>query len=172
LKTYEWNHPVLKRANVDAARVHDEIEQIELAAGAASVDDIIERARDPDTELHKAFAAFKAWDDEHAAAQFRKTIARTITRSVRLRIVRDEQPEQVKRVYVRPSTATGYKSISRVKLSITDSEAMRHQAAKELYAWIQRYEELVHELPGFRSQLDMLVKKLRRGVEVADEAAE
>ena len=120
---------------VDAQKVADEITGI---GESVSPQDIVNRARDETSELHKCFE----WDDTKAAEKWRIQQARQITYF--LVIKEDEKPHDRPEVrfFVTPKNGEGYKKTEYVVKIDSEYEKLLKQAWAELRAFKQRYSTL------------------------------
>ena len=78
----------------DAEKCYREIQEI---GDNYTPDDVLERAKDESSELHKCFD----WDDTSAAYKWRKHTARMICNSIVLTVVQadDEPPKQIRLIH-------------------------------------------------------------------------
>lgn len=132
---------------IDAQTVADEIADI---GEAATAEQIVNRAKDENTELHKCFT----WDDEAAAEKYRIIEARQIVRH----LVREELPDAKNdtpplRVFYKTNNGEGYKHIERTILRKEDEyQALLARAMAELRAFKAKY-SMLEEL---REILDLI----------------
>lgn len=116
----------------DAQLVADEISSIE---GDPTPEEIVDLARDENTELHKCFT----WDDTEAAELWRKREARDVL--CKLVIVEDEVPKERPeiRVFYKTETTGGYKPTEFIVQKKDEYELLLERAYSELRAFKQKY---------------------------------
>lgn len=92
MKTITWKKG--SAFNADAEKCYNEIQEI---GESYTPDDVLERAKDVTSELHKCFD----WDDSIAAYKWRKHTARLICNSIVLTVVEadDEPPKQFRLIH-------------------------------------------------------------------------
>ena len=139
-------------ANVDAQKVAEEIVSI---GESASPKEILEKARDEKTELHKAFE----WDDTIAAEKYRLDQARHVVQC--LVIVRHERPEMDAkkgeiRYFFKPDEQTGYRRTELIVKHEDEYAALLSQANRELKAFRVKYSTL-NELHEIFDMIDKIV---------------
>ena len=137
IKTVWRNEVAGMYKGIDAQAVADEIAGI---GEAVTAEQIVDRAKDENTELHKCFT----WDDEAAAEKYRIIEARQIVRH----LVREELPD-VKtdtpplRIFYKTSNGEGYKHIERTIIKKEDEyQALLGRAMMELRAFKAKYSML------------------------------
>jgi hypothetical protein len=132
---------------IDAQMVADEIANI---GEAVTAEQIVDKAKDKNTELHKCFT----WDDESAAEKYRIIEARQIVRH----LVREELPDVKNdtpplRVFYKTNNGEGYKHIERTIIKKEDEyQALLARAMMELRAFKAKY-SMLEEL---REILDLI----------------
>jgi hypothetical protein len=132
---------------IDAQMVADEIANI---GEAVTAEQIVDKAKDKNTELHKCFT----WDDESAAEKYRIIEARQIVRH----LVREELPDVKNdtpplRVFYKTNNGEGYKHIERTIIKREDEyQALLARAMMELRAFKAKY-SMLEEL---REILDLI----------------
>ena len=128
----QWKIPGI--FNADANLVAAEIESI---GEEATAEQILELARDANTELHKCFV----WDDTKAAELWRLHTARQVAGSITIkRVERDEDIPQVR--YFMRGDNTAYKPIKTIIQRPDEYNAMLARALNELQAFKRKYEIL------------------------------
>lgn len=128
----KWRIPGLYKA--DANLVAAEIEAIGEEAAA---EDILEKARDKSTELHKCFI----WDDSVAAERWRLHTARLIVGNIVIdRVAVDEDEPQVR--YFHRGETTAYKPLPVIIKHQSEYDAMLQRAYAELAAFKRKYRGL------------------------------
>lgn len=128
----KWRVPGLYKA--DANIVAAEIEAI---GEEAKAEDILEKARDENTELHKCFI----WDDSVAAEHWRLQTARMIAGSIVIDRVAQEPDEPQIRYFHRGET-TAYKPMPVIIKRQNEYDAMLQRAYMELAAFKRKYSSL------------------------------
>ncbi len=124
-----------KFIKADPAAVAVEIESIGPDATPAQ---ILEKARDSKTELHKCFE----WDDTVAAEKYRIIQARTI---VRMLVVVEDKPDPdipPVRYFFKTSNGEGYKPAPVVFHLQDEYKALLNRAYNELRAFSNKYSRL------------------------------
>lgn len=132
----------------DAQKVADEIIAIGEEATPAQ---ILEKARDEATELHKCFT----WDDTVAAERWRLQEARTI---VRLLVIerKEDDPEPVRQFFkIGAEHDAGYKQTVLIVRDQDEYKALLRQAKAELETFRHKYRALA-ELEGVFEAIDKL----------------
>ena len=125
-----WKIPGFYKA--DANLVAEEIYAI---GEEATPEQVLEKARDENSELHKCFE----WDDSIAAEKYRLVQARQVLRFV---VVRNEPPEEEKppiRVFFKPKGSAGYKPTEIIIKQKDEYQALLEQAMIELQAFKAKY---------------------------------
>lgn len=119
----------------DAQKVANEILEIGEEVSASQ---ILEKARDSSTELHKCFE----WDDSIAAEKYRLHQARMVV--CNLVIKQDESKEGApqRRLLHKTENTGGYKPLSLIVRNQTEYEKLLEQAMSELRAFKSKYHAL------------------------------
>ena len=142
MEQVKWKVDVFKGA--DAQKVYEELGDISISA-----EEIVEKAKDENTELHKYFE----WDNERAGALYRLEQARHLIAN--LVFVTESEDEAPVRVFHISSEPKKYKP-TKLILQQPDEYALLLQRAKdELYAFQRKYKSLV-ELEEVFSAIDAL----------------
>ena len=131
---------------VDPQKVADEI--IEIGEDVTP-EQLVERAKDESTELHKCFT----WDDEEAAMKYRIIEARNVMRY----LVREQAPDDDRppvRTFYKTDNGSGYKHLERTIMRNVDeyqsllARAMRElQAFKAKYSMLEELQEIFDLIP-------------------------
>ena len=126
------------RFGADAQKCYEEIMQICDDLESASPQDILEKARDETTELHKCFT----WDDGVAAEKWRVHEARVITRQlvIREQEVPKDRPEV--RLFYKTDNESGYKPTELIIQKEDEYKELLKRAYDELRAFKQKYSML------------------------------
>lgn len=139
---YEWKTPGLFKA--DANLVANEILSINEGKGATPKQ-IVEKARNPESELHKCFT----WDDTVAAEKWRLQEARLIAANIVFVVTNkadnSDQPEKTKIKFFHNTDGkhdSGYKSIKLIIQNPDEYQALLRHAKLELKAFRDKYSNL------------------------------
>ena len=139
----EWKMPIFK---ADAQKCAEEIMTL---GDKITPDEVLEKARDENTELHKCFE----WDDNVAAEKFRKIQARDVIRFI---VIKEEKkPEdrpQIKVFHVTEKTG-GYKPIEFIVKHEDEYKALLERAWAELRALKAKY-SMLEELREIMELID------------------
>lgn len=137
-----------KYKGISAVKVYDEIVSI---GDSATPEQIVEKARDESTELHKCFT----WDDADAAEKWRKQEARKIRHFL---VIRDEndttQPEL--RAFHFNASGEGYKTAERVFKNPDEYSMLLKRAYAELHAFAEKYRRFKDEFAEIIELIDQL----------------
>lgn len=133
--TAKWREGYGFYKDVDPNKVAQEIRGI---GEEATSQQIVDRARDENSELHKCFE----WDDSIAAEQYRIQQARYVVHHLVIKeeVVPKDRPEV--RYFVKPKQSEGYKQTQFVMKIDTEYEALLKQAWAELQAFKRKYSML------------------------------
>lgn len=134
---------------VDAEKVHAEIETL---GELYSAEDIVDKARNPESELHKCFE----WDDTEAAEKYRQYQARIVVDSLMVVVEREEQEPTEFRLYQSTGRGKGYAKSTVIARDIDEYKALLDRALAELEAFKRRYEHIV-ELSSVIDEIDNLI---------------
>lgn len=133
------------RISADAQKVADEI----LAIGnSATTAQILDKARDEQTELHKCFD----WDDAEAAEKWRLQQARHIVCSLVIK-EKDEAPQPEVRIFYKTDSETGYKPTVLIVQDKDEYRKLLDRALAELNSFRAKYKALT-ELDGVFDAID------------------
>lgn len=135
--------------NISAEKVYNEIVSI---GDSATPEQIVERAKDKKSELHKCFT----WDDTEAANKWRKQEARLI-RSF-LVIQNDSKPDATP-IHALHFTASGegYKTAELVFRNQDEYEKLLQNAYADLQAFSKKYQTLKDDLGEILELIEQLV---------------
>jgi len=164
--------PGSRLSHADAKVIARELFAIEQKFDHVTPDAVLKRAEHSRSPLHKHFT----WDDSEAAAAYRIEEARTLIRGVVYEVIVDGQTDKPMRgfqpalVNIRSSAededeprAAGYIRVERA----LDDEKLRakimEQAARELDAWVRRYNTL--EALVETASVKRIVSKIRQRVQ-------
>ena len=129
-----WKRDLKGLFNADAQKVAEEIMQI---GETATPREIVDKARDENTELHRCFE----WRDDVAAEKYSIYQARQVVCS--LVFVRQDDPEQTKpeiRVFHKPKDAKGYMHSTKIFRQEDVDTRLLESAMAELRAFKRKYE--------------------------------
>lgn len=126
------------RYSADAQKCMDEIFEICHDIGSALPSDILDKAKDEETELHKCFT----WDDSVAAEKYRLQEARKL---VTLMVIKEdpapvERPEI--RVFYKTYDNSGYKPTELIFKQDDEYNELLKRAQRELRAFKAKYSML------------------------------
>lgn len=141
-----WRTPGIFKA--DPQKVCDELK---VLGDEFTPDEIVEKAKDNSTELHKCFE----WDNDAAAEKYRLHQARLITSNlVFLKESDDEEDKPVLvRVYNKTEQTGGYKPPERVFTQADEYEKLLKRATAELHQFKVKY-SMLKELDYILSLID------------------
>lgn len=137
-----------KYKNVSAEKVFSEIVSI---GQSATPDQIVDAARDENSELHKCFT----WDDTKAAENWRKQEARFIRHFLKIESETNPDAPKVAALHFTIS-GEGYKTAERVFTVDSEYQALLKRAYAELHAFSQKYQTLKNELGEILGLIDQL----------------
>lgn len=132
----------------DAQKVADEISSIGLSV---KPEEIVDKARDESTELHKCFE----WDDTKAAEKYRVYQARQIVCHLIVREVNDEPQKREVRFFYKTDNQEGYKPVSYIMRNEDEYHKLLDRALTELKAFQRKYSTL-KELDGLFEAINAL----------------
>lgn len=121
--------------NADAQKVANEIRDI---GEDVTPTQIVERARDKGTELHKCFE----WNDSVAADKYRLYQARKVVCHLVIREVEEKADSAPVRVFHKTEQGGGYKPFELIVKNKTEYEKLLEQAMSELRAFKAKYHTL------------------------------
>lgn len=124
----------------DAQKCADEIMKICEELESATPQQILEKARDSNTELHKCFT----WDDTEAAEKWRITEARSVVRNLKIVEVKpDKEPEPTTiRVFYKTDNESGYKPTKLILKKPDEYKALVERCRSELLAVKQKFQNI------------------------------
>ena len=135
--------------HADAQKVANEIAEI---GESATPQEILEKGRDPKTELHKCFE----WDDTVAAEKYRIQQARSIVHCLVIKETDDNKGNRPElRMFYKTSNDEGYKPTSIIMQNKDEYQKLLERAFAELAAFKSKYHSLA-ELDGVFEQIDLL----------------
>ena len=135
------------RISADAQKVADEI----LAIGeSATTAQILDKARDEKTELHKCFD----WNDAEAAEKWRLQQARHIVCNLVIK-EKNDAPKPEVRVFFKTDNESGYKPTVLIMQDKDEYQKLLARALAELNSFRVKYKTLT-ELDGVFDAIDQL----------------
>ena len=134
--------------NADAQAVCDELRQL---GDEFSPADVVEKAKDNSTELHKCFE----WDDTTAAEKYRLHQARQITSNLVFRKITEEEEDKpvLVRVFNKTEPTGGYKPPELVFTQADEYDKLLKRAMAELRQFKVKY-SMLKELDYILSLID------------------
>lgn len=127
-----WKTSLFSKAN--AQIVADEISQI---GEYATPEQILEKARDSKTELHKCFE----WNDSIAAEKYRLHQARMVVCNLVYKEPK-EQPQPPQRIRVMNITSNGYKQTKLILRNLDEYNELLSRAKAELQSFERKYNNI------------------------------
>lgn len=124
-------------------------EEIRAIGDAPTTQQIVDAARDENTELHKCFE----WDDSLAAEKWRLKQARDVVHHLVIKeeTVPEDRPEI--RFFVKPKSDEGYKPVKLVVQNEDEYKALLEKAWAELHAFKVKY-SILNELQEIFDLID------------------
>lgn len=123
------------RFGADAQKCYEEIMEICDDLESASPQDILEKARNKDSELHKCFT----WDDGIAAEKWRINEARLVTRQLVIKEVEVPKDRPEVRLFYKTDSESGYKPTQMILQKEDEYKALLERAWNELRAFKAKY---------------------------------
>ena len=124
--------------NADPNKVVDELNSIGTSFSAK---DVVNKARDPKTELHKCFE----WNDAVAAEKYRESQARTVVGNLKITVIKgpSKQPEPIDIRYYSMASARGNYEPTEIIVRNQDKfDMLKEQALRELQTFRKKYAAL------------------------------
>lgn len=123
------------RYSADAQKCAEEIMEICDDIGSASPNEILDKARDGSTELHKCFT----WNDTEAAEKYRLHEARMLVCKlvIKEKEVPTDRPEV--RVFYKSDTESGYKPTELIVQNEDEYKVLLKRAKMELESFKRKY---------------------------------
>jgi tRNA A37 N6-isopentenylltransferase MiaA len=151
------------RARIDAIKAHKELEDIRRLDGNLTAANVLKRAKDKSSSLHKQFD----WDDGEAANQWRLEQARRLIRSIEvIRLDAPKRPYKAYNVVTVPATASDPK-VRKVYQSTEEALAdpvMRDEilgnAIRDAISFRRKYAAL-QELAQVFSEIDRMIANFK-----------
>lgn len=129
MEQVKWKFDYYK--NIDAQKCYEELGDTNITAN-----EIVEKAKDPNSELHKAFT----WDDSKAAKLWRLEEARHLVAN--LVFVPKSEDETPVRVFHISTEKSVYKPTKLILKQPDEYQALLERAKLELYAFQRKYKSL------------------------------
>lgn len=109
---------------------------LEIGQGKITPQEVLDRARDENSELHKCFE----WDDSIAAEKYRLQQARTIL--INLVYEKEDKTAQPTRCYQITSECRTYQPVTKFLVQEDEYQQLLARAKRELESFYQRYKNL------------------------------
>nr|DAT54754.1 MAG TPA: hypothetical protein [Caudoviricetes sp.] len=124
----------------DAQKCADEIMEICDKLESATPQEILEKARDSSTELHKCFT----WDDTVASEKWRLHEARNIVCNLKIVDKREDKKSEVVpiRVFYKTDDQSGYKPTKLILKKPDEYKALVERCRSELLAIKQKFQNI------------------------------
>lgn len=142
MTTVRWK--VNLYGDADAQKVYEEIGEENTTP-----EEILEKAKDPDSELHKCFE----WDDKKAAYKYRLQQARSIM--CNLVFVSNEEEDEVRTFYNLTFEKAEYHPTKLILQKPDEYKALLEKAKGELFAFKKKY-AMLKELKKLFQEIDSL----------------
>lgn len=126
------------RFGADAQKCYEEIMEICNDLDSASPRDVLDKARDESTELHKCFT----WDDSVASERWRIHEARLVTRQLVIKEVKVPKDRPEVRLFYKTDSKPGYKPTQIIVRKEDEYKALLERAYSELRAFKAKYSML------------------------------
>jgi hypothetical protein len=127
---HKWKNG--SRISIDPEKAYQEMDSLT----EKSPENVLEKARDESTELHKYFE----WRDDVAAEKYRLQQARHLI--VCMVEIQEENPDDVRRTFEISSTPNVYQPRTYFTINKDEYAILLGRAKQELYALKNRYENL------------------------------
>lgn len=126
------------RFGADAQKCYEEIMEICNDLDSASPRDVLDKARDESTELHKCFT----WDDSVASERWRIHEARLVTRQLVIKEVKVPKDRPEVRLFYKTDSKPGYKPTQIIVRKEDEYKALLARAYAELRTFKAKYSML------------------------------
>jgi hypothetical protein len=145
----EWKVKGIYKANAQA--VYDEIQQI---GDTYTPEQIVEKATDESTELHKCFE----WDDSAAAHKYRLSQAQGIVRCLVLvnEKVEDKELPKVRAIVSTNMRENTYEPVKITIRKVDSYERLKAEALRELEAFRKKY-AVIEEIGDIIDELEAVI---------------
>jgi hypothetical protein len=132
-----WKSGLGSLFHADAQKVADEISEI---GDSATPKEILDKARDSNTELHKCFT----WDNDVAAERWRLQQARQIVCCLVVKETEDEEAEgkPAIRMFYKTEHSEGYKPTAFILRDQDEYQKLLKRAYAEMKAFSEKYRTL------------------------------
>jgi len=138
----------------NAQAIGEELKRIENEHGKAEPEVVVAVAEDPDNPLHDYFT----WDDAEAARKQRLSEARRLTRSVVVKEVDGNEPDNPTRAFVHVSDDDG-KGYQSTTVAMRDQDK-REQILERARRDLKRFRERYGHLEEFAELIDLIDNKV------------
>lgn len=145
----EWKVKGIYKANAQA--VYDEIQQI---GDTYTPEQIVEKATDESTELHKCFE----WDDSAAAHKYRLSQAQGIVRCLVMvnEKVEDKELPKVRAIVSTNMRENTYEPVKITIRNVDSYERLKAEALRELEAFRKKY-AVIEEIGDIIDELEAII---------------
>lgn len=147
MKQIKWG---FMQFNADPQKVWNELQDI---GNEYTPQDVLNYARNPQTELHKCFE----WDDTIAAEKWRKQQARWVCNSLVVTVIEEERPQVTFRVIQHDTEDRTYRPVVLTVQNEDQYGRLLDMAKRELKAFKDRYAEIV-ELRNVIEEIERILK--------------
>lgn len=147
MKQITWG---FKKFKADPQKVWDELQNI---GKEYTPQDVLDYAKDPESELHKCFD----WDDTIAAEKWRKQQARWVCNSLVVTVIEEERPQVTFRVIQHDTEDKTYRPVTYTVRNEDQYGRLLEMAKRELKAFKERYEEII-ELRNVIEEIERILK--------------
>ena len=127
-------------------------EEIQTLGEYYTPHDIVDLARNPETELHKCFD----WNDETAAEKWRVQTARLICCNLKAVVISEKGKEQEYRLIQSDSSLPAYKPVTLTVRNDDEYSRLLEKAKAELASFRKRYSMIV-ELEQVIDEIDRII---------------
>lgn len=132
----EWGTISFK---ANAQKCADEIMEICDELESATPQQILEKAKDKNSELHKCFT----WDNTEAAEKWRLFQARQVVCNLKITVIEHETPKPTSlRVFYKTDNISGYKPTKLIVKKPDEYEALVKRCRNELMAIKQKFHNI------------------------------
>ena len=144
----KWRSGYCPFSHADAQKVAEEISEI---GEEARPEQIVDRAKSEDTELHKCFE----WDDTEAARKFRLHQARQIVGCLVFTVVEKPIEHQEIRFFQKPKVESGYKQTQKIMCNPDEYHSLILRMKADFQSFKNKY-VVLQELKALWDTFDSL----------------
>ena len=135
----------------DAKKCYEEIQTL---GASYTTKEIVDLARNENTELHKCFT----WDDSKAAELWRLKEARTIVASLKVTVWKTETEKKTFRLIQHDAVEQSYKPVILTTRNETEYERLLNEAKEEMQSFKKRYESII-ELEAVIDEIEKILNQ-------------